>query len=422
MQFVYRNRGEFLKERFHNRYFKLGTTIFCAGAALIVLYQVFIHYGEVREGFSAIMTILSPFIYGLIMAYLLCPVYNMTVRETYRLFSRVVSKKRIAFRAARVIGTVVSLVVLFGVVGGLFALVLPETVRSVVGLVQDAPDKFNELIQWIQSTFTAEKYPELTDEVGAIIGNMRDHFVNWTTTEFFPRIGTYMTQISQGVILTLKTLMNIFIGVIVCVYFLNSKELFKAQTRKLIVATVNRKQAEEIQDFANFCNRTFGGFINGKLIDSLIIGILCFVLMNLFHFPYAVLVSTIVGVTNIIPFFGPFIGAIPSAIIICFASPVKAVYFLILILALQQFDGNILGPKILGGTTGLASFWVLFAILVGGGLFGFIGMVLGVPVFAVFFYYLNRYLRKRLAKKQLPQNTADYQDFNKYDINRKDVL
>lgn len=231
-----------------------------------------------------------------------------------------------------------------------------------------------------------------------------------------------MTQISQGVIVTLRTLMNMLIGVIVCVYFLNSKELFKAQTKKLIAATMNRKHAENIQDFANFCNKTFGGFINGKLIDSLIIGILCFVLMTIFGLPYAVLVSTIVGITNVIPFFGPFIGAIPSALIICFSSPMQAVYFLLLILALQQFDGNILGPKILGGTTGLASFWVLFAILMGGGLFGFAGMVLGVPVCAVAFYYLNLYLRKRLARRNMPMDTADYQDFNKYDINRKDVL
>ena len=216
--------------------------------------------------------------------------------------------------------------------------------------------------------------------------------------------------------------MDMFIGVIICVYFLNSKEQFKAQTKKLIAATMSRKQGQELQEFANFCNKTFGGFINGKLIDSLIIGILCFILMTIFGLPYTVLVSTIVGVTNIIPFFGPFIGAVPSAVIICFSSPMQALYFLLLILALQQFDGNILGPKILGGTTGLASFWVLFAILMGGGLFGFVGMVLGVPVCAIVFYYLNQYLRKRLIRKSMPADTVDYQDFNKYDINRKDVL
>ncbi len=411
-----------MKERFQNRYVKLGITIFCAGAALIVLYQVIVHFDKVQQGWNVVTGILSPFIFGLVMAYLLCPVYNAVVRKTYRLFVRIYTKKKSAFRLARVTGTVASLLVLFGVVGGLFALVLPETIRSILGLVHDAPGKINELIDWIEMTFTAERYPELAGAAEEILSRTRDSFVEWTDNEFLPKIGVYMTQISQGVLVTLKTVMNLCIGVIICVYFLNSKELFKAQSRKFITATMNRKHVEQIQDFANFCNKTFGGFINGKLIDSLIIGILCFILMNIIKLPYAVLVSTIVGVTNVIPFFGPFIGAIPSAIIICFSSPVQALYFLILILGLQQFDGNILGPKILGGTTGLASFWVLFAILVGGGLFGFIGMVLGVPVFAVVFYYLNLYLRKRLGRKGLPPDTVDYEDFNKYDINRKDVL
>lgn len=243
-----------------------------------------------------------------------------------------------------------------------------------------------------------------------------------TQNEFLPQIGFYMGQISQGVLVTIRTLVNMAIGVIVCVYFLNSKELFRAQIRKLILAVCSREKSDRIFEFAYYSNRTFGGFINGKLIDSLIIGILCFILMTIFRLPYAVLVSAIVGVTNIIPFFGPFIGAVPSVIIICFESPVQAVYFLILILALQQFDGNILGPKILGGTTGLASFWVLFAILLGGGLFGFVGMILGVPVFAVIYYYAGRYIKTRLKRKHLPTETSEYEDFNKYDINRKDVL
>lgn len=411
-----------MKERFQSHYAKLGLTIFASGAALTVLYEGIIHLDSIRDAWSELTSILFPFIFGLVVAYLLCPIYNAVVRRMYSFAKTRFRQKRMAFRLARVVGTLVSLFVFFGVVGGLFAMVLPETIRSIVGLVQEAPDKFNDLILWIENTFTAERFPELAGAAETILSRARDSFMVWTENEFLPKIGDYMTQISQGVIVTVRTLMNMFIGVIICVYFLNSKELFKAQTKKLIAATMSRKQGEELQEFANFCNKTFGGFINGKLIDSLIIGILCFILMTVFGLPYAVLVSTIVGVTNIIPFFGPFIGAVPSAVIICFSSPMQALYFLLLILALQQFDGNILGPKILGGTTGLASFWVLFAILMGGGLFGFVGMVLGVPVCAVAFYYLNQYLRKRLIRKNLPADTADYQDFNKYDINRKDIL
>ncbi|MFQ9893199.1 MAG: AI-2E family transporter [Emergencia sp.] len=411
-----------MREYFKNRYVKLAVALFGAGAALIVFYEVVGNLQGVSDAWNTISSILSPFIFGLVMAYLLCPVYNVTVRRMYKVTNNAFKNKRHSLRWARVMGTIVSLLVLFGVIGGLFALVLPETIKSIVGIVQDLPERLTDLINWAENTFTAERFPEATASFELLINNFRDTFTDWTQNEFLPKIGFYMGQISQGVILTLRTLLNIAIGVIVCVYFLNSKELFKAQTKKLILATCTREKSDRIFEFAYFTNRTFGGFINGKLIDSLIIGILCFILMTIFGMPYTVLVSTIVGVTNIIPFFGPFIGAIPSAIIICFASPVQAIYFLILILALQQFDGNILGPKILGETTGLASFWVLFAILLGGGLFGFAGMVLGVPVFAVIYYYTSRHIEKRLERKHLPTETSEYEDFNKYDINRKDVL
>ena len=270
----------FVKERFHNRYVKLGFTFFGAGAGLIVLYEVIIHFDQVQAAWGFVNTILSPFIFGLVMAYLLCPVYNATVRRMYKYTNQAYKKKKNALRVARVVATIVSLLVLFGVVCGVFALVLPETIRSVLGLIQDAPDKFNELIEWISTTFTAEKYPQLAGTAELIISRARDSFVNWTQNEFLPRIGDYMTMISQGVIVTLRTVLNLFVGVIVCVYFLNSKELFKAQSKKLIAATMSKTRGDELIEFANFCNRTFGGFINGKLIDSLIIGILCFFLMT----------------------------------------------------------------------------------------------------------------------------------------------
>lgn len=409
-------------KRLESEYARLGLTIFGAGAALIVLFRIIDRFDWVRESLDMIQGILSPFIFGLVMAYLLCPVYNLVVRRMYHLLKDGFRQKKTALRVARVAGSVLSLMTLFGVVGGLFALVLPETVRSVMGLVQMLPDRLTDLIEWSEKTLTAERYPEMAEAAELLIRHLRDNFSEWSENDLMPRIGEYMAQISMGVYVTIRTLFNLLIGVIVCVYLLNSKELFKAQIKKVISATMTKEKSDDIFEFAYFANRTFGGFINGKLIDSLIIGILCFILMSIFKFPYTVLVSTIVGVTNFIPFFGPFIGAVPSALIICLASPIKALYFLILVFALQQFDGNILGPKILGGTTGLSSFWVMFAIIVGGGLFGFTGMVLGVPVFAVIYYYFGRYIKKRLVRRQQPTETADYMEFNKYDIDRKDVL
>ena len=234
-------------------------------------------------------------------------------------------------------------------------------------------------------------------------------------------MGTLVGQVSTQVLLTLKTMMNVMIGVMACVYMLNSKERFQGQFKKVILATLPKEKAEAVFDFAKFTNRTFGGFINGKIIDSIIIGIICFILMEIFGFPYPILISAIIGITNVIPFFGPFIGAIPAAIIILLVSPIHALYFLVLIFILQQVDGNIIGPAILGNTTGIASFWVLFSIVIGGGLFGFIGMVLGVPVFAIIYYYFSRSINKRLEAKGLEFRTDSYEDLNKYKIDKEEL-
>jgi predicted PurR-regulated permease PerM len=182
------------------------------------------------------------------------------------------------------------------------------------------------------------------------------------------------------------------------------------------------KKASDIFEFGNQVNNTFGGFINGKIIDSIIIGILCFIGMTILNMPLAVLISVIVGITNIIPFFGPFIGAIPSGILLLFVDPVSALKFAVWILVLQQIDGNIIGPRILGKATKLASFWVMFAILVGGGLFGFIGMVLGVPTMAIIYIYVARMINNKLKKKDMTINTLVYENFDKYKIDKEEVF
>lgn len=410
-----------MKERIKSPYLKIGIAIFISGGALILFYTFVTNLNGVSETLSVINGILSPFIMGLVMAYLLCPIYNLVTRKVYHFQCKNWKNKKLALRFARVIATIVALIVLIGCVGGLMWLVIPELIKSIVGIIQVLPARLTDLSDWVQGTLEGSRYPAVTRTLETAIQKTQDTFVAWAQDKFLPSLGMYMSQITQGVWVGLKTLLNVIIGIIVSVYFLNSKELFRAQIKKTITATMSKEHSDEIIDFANFANRTFGGFINGKIIDSIIMGILCFIVMSVFGLPYAMLVSTIVGVTNFIPFFGPFIGAIPSAIIILLVSPIQAVYFLIIILVLQQLDGNIIGPKILGETVGIASFWVMFSIIVGGGLFGFIGMVLGVPMFAVIYYYFSRYITRRLKKKNMPCKTADYEDYNKYDIDRKDV-
>ena len=205
-----------------------------------------------------------------------------------------------------------------------------------------------------------------------------------------------------------KVLLNVLVGLIIAAYLLFSKEKFIGQSKKIVYAILPVRQANVIVHTVRKSNEIFGGFISGKILDSAIIGVLCYIVLSIMQMPYTLLVSVIVGVTNVIPFFGPFIGGIPSAIIIALASPIQGLYFVIFVIVLQQLDGNIIGPKILGDSTGLSPFWVVFAILVGGGLFGFTGMVLGVPAFAVVYYIISNVISYILRKRKLPDDTGVY--------------
>ena len=227
------------------------------------------------------------------------------------------------------------------------------------------------------------------------------YFENWVQTDVLPQATTYLASITSGVISMVKLLFNTIIGLIVSVYVLMEKEKFIGQSKKIIYAIFKPERGNIIVRTVRKSNQIFGGFITGKILDSVIIGVICYVVLLIMNMPYTVLVSVIVGVTNVIPLYGPYIGAIPSFIIIALANPLQGLYFLIFIIILQQFDGNILGPKILGNTTNLSSFWVLFAILLFGGVFGIVGMVIGVPVFAFIYQLIREWVLDRLEEQKL---------------------
>ena len=217
----------------------------------------------------------------------------------------------------------------------------------------------------------------------------------------------------------MKFLYNLIIGYIISIYVLFDKEKFRSQAKKLMYTFISSEKVNIILENLRYTDKVFGSFFSGKLIDSLIIGLLCFVGMLIFDMPYSLVIAVIVGVTNIIPYFGPFIGAIPSAILILLVSPSKCITFIIFIFVLQQFDGNILGPKILGNKTGLSSFWVLFSLLIFGGLFGMIGMIIGVPIFSIFYSFINGLVRRKLKEKDLPLNSKDYEKVIRIDENNE---
>jgi hypothetical protein len=410
-----------VKRLLENKHARLMLMIFIVGALLIIFNQIVGNYESFSEGVGTIKTIISPFIYGFVMAYLLSPIYNATVRGLYKLLGKYFKNKQRLFSFCKLVASVVAVVCLIGAVAGLIALIVPQVIESLTGILKSLPQRLTQLSALFNDITSKMDNKRLAMKMSEIYAQVQTNLIELAQTKLLPGMGTLVGQVSTQVILTLKTMMNVMIGVMACVYMLNSKERFQGQFKKVILATLPKEKAEALFDFAKFTNRTFGGFINGKIIDSIIIGIICFILMEIFGFPYPILISAIIGITNVIPFFGPFIGAIPAAIIILLVSPIHALYFLILIFILQQVDGNIIGPAILGNTTGIASFWVLFSIVIGGGLFGFIGMVLGVPVFAIIYYYFSRSINKRLEAKGLEFRTDSYEDLNKYKIDKEEL-
>ncbi|MBQ4649356.1 MAG: AI-2E family transporter [Firmicutes bacterium] len=397
-----------------NSYVRQGLTFFLAGAALILTFYAVNHMGTVLSGIKKMNDILMPFYLGIVMAYLLCPVYNATTRLVYKATKGKFSTPVRDLKLARAAATIVALAVMFMVVAGLISMIIPDLWNSIVGLINGMPETVSKVSDWITSHLNDN--PELAVLLDQRLDDMYDTAMSWIQTKLMPGAEILISGLSVGVIGTFGAILDVFVAIIICVYVLNSKEIFVAQAKKAVLALFKQDRAARIMELGRLTNETFGGFINGKIIDSIIIGIICFIAMTLLKLPLTMLISVVVGITNVIPFFGPFIGAIPSIIILLLIDPIAAVKFGIMVLALQQLDGNIIGPKILGKTTNLASFWVMFAIIVAGGLFGFVGMVLGVPVFAVVYTYISRGINNRLKKKELPTETLMYEDFSKYKL------
>jgi predicted PurR-regulated permease PerM len=221
--------------------------------------------------------------------------------------------------------------------------------------------------------------------------------------------------VGTGVRYVVTGVYNLVIGIIVSVYLLSNREAFIASAKRILYSILSVDTAKRFLNVLRFADRTFIGFINGKLLDSAIIGLICYIGCSILQMPYALLVSVMIGITNIIPFFGPLIGAVPSALIILMVDPVKCLVFVIFVILLQQLDGNIIGPKILGNSVGINGFWVMFSIIIGAGFFGFWGMVLGVPVFVVIYTIIKESVRRKLLRNDLPTDEASYTNLDYID-------
>lgn len=411
--------------------------------ALLIVFHNWISKNQFSVGFETINKTLAPVYIGVIMAFILCPVYNACVRFFYNRITESArsrgfnvgaslvhddsrpmtvdgrEKGRI-FIAARVAASVICILMVTGLLGLLIYFVAPQLVSSVIVLVNTLPQRLNILSEWLAVHFS--HFPVLSKWVSNIANAGTADIIKWTQEHILEGNAINIaTMVSSGVTTAVAYVFNTVIGLLIMVYLLNYKDKLFAICRKIVAATCGQKRRDSLYEFAGIVNETFVGFIVGRIIDSFIIGVLTYIVLRICNIPFAVMISVIVGITNVIPFFGPFIGAIPSVILLMLEDPMSALYFVVIILVIQQLDGNIIGPKIVGNAIGISSFWVLIAVLIGGGLFGFKGMAFGVPVFAVIYRYIDKLTMRNLKHKEKPTDTMAYFNLDAYGIDDEEL-
>lgn len=375
-------------------------------ACLVVVFAVllvfaFVHISALGSALATLRSILYPIIYGVLIAYLINPIYKFAYNEMFAFIGRKKNKKKL--RGA--VSLAITYFFVLAVLAGFFAIIVPQIVSSYLSLqdqvkkyIVDASAWVNEIIassDLFEGRFDITKYFNLSE----ISGYLQKLLSNSYTA--FSSVVAFLSGFFNGA-------KNWIVGLIISIYLLASKDILSAQLEKTIYAFLKKENAKSLVDFAKDTDKTFGKFLLGKILDSLIIGVITFVVMTVIRMPYAPLISLIIGVTNIIPFFGPFIGAIPSVFIVLIADPKMAVWALLAIIVIQQLDGNLIGPKIIGNSTGVSSLWIIVSIIIFGGLFGIVGMVIAVPAFAIIYKWFKRIVEKKLDDKGMSTNTMDY--------------
>ncbi|MCC8129104.1 MAG: AI-2E family transporter [Clostridiales bacterium] len=402
-----------LQKKDVSKYLGAALTVLGVVVASVILIFCFVKFDAIKAGAAQLVDILMPFIVGLVIAYLLSPIYNALVRNLEPWLRTVCRMKR-PRGLAKGLALFLSVLLVLAVVFGLIAMILPQLFDSVANLGTSLPGYLEQTGIWLDEMLA---HLGLDISVQEYFDDMGSQFSTWLAETLLPGLQSLVEQLGtdslvgglfSGVVTVVNGVTNFVLGLIVSVYLLADKERMLALSKKLLYAIAGTERGNRVLEELRKTNRIFGGFITGKLVDSLIMGILCFIGSSLLRLPYALLVSVVVGVTNIIPFFGPFLGAIPCALLILLTDPIKCVYFIIFILALQQFDGNILGPRILGNTTGVSPFGVLFAIIFFGGVFGFVGTIIGVPLFAILSSLVGELVDRWLKKKNLSRKLGDY--------------
>ena len=408
-----------MKYKWDKKYLYWGITAFL----VLVAFQIFgiiissenLNFGEIVNGFFGAI---SPLVYGFAIAYLLNPVENffengvfmkLSARRrerndpTHGYGNEVMIKVK---KRARVFGVICAMLTLIVVVAGVIGIILPQLISTIQKLINNMQGYVDGVTGWVNEQLA--NYPDAREWINTALDNVSDTFTQWLSDTIMPQMSGIITSFTGGIFTVAQIVINFSIGLVISVYFLYHKELFAAQLKKVLYSLASPKYGNAIVRNLRTVHRTFGSFLSGKIIDSLIIMMLFFIILSIFNFPYAMLCSVFMGVFNIIPMFGPIIGAVPCALLILLEDPLYCLYFIVVVVVVQQLDGNVIGPKVLGESTGLSSFWIIFALLFGQYLFGFIGLIIGIPLFAVIYSIIRTRVGKKLEDKGLPSDSNVY--------------
>lgn len=391
-----------------NKYFRWGLTAFLTAAAGILFYFVIFHMRVLKSGIDLVIAILMPVIYGLLISYVLWPLVR--IFET-KLFGKILKKMKVTpnakgKKAIRLTCVLATLFLFLFAIYLLLALLIPQVANSIASIVENFPRYIDNIQEWISSTL--KNNPDMENTVNNLISTYSEKAEEWLSQDLMPQMNSIIRELSSGLVGFITFIKNVILGIIVSIYMLYGKENLIANAKKGVYALFSTRRANQIIKDCQYIDATFGKYIIGMMLDSLNIAVWCYVGLLILQMPYAILISVVVGVTNFIPFFGPYLGAIPSAVLIFMVNPIQALYFIIFIFVLQQIDGNFIAPRILGDSTGMSSLMVLVAIMVGGGLFGIPGMLIGVPVCAVLCTAVRHFMERRLADKNLPTDQEFY--------------
>lgn len=403
-------RNDRMKFKWDKKYLYWGITALIV-SAIVILFNYFVNHNEsVRLVFSKLWKILAPIIDGIVIAFLIDPLVKWFENKFFPLFNKKLKNYKDLpswhKKLVRILSLVLSYILLLFFAFAFFVTVVPQLRDSVMDIYNNFPKyKLNFEIFVNRLTF---RHPELKTIVADIEEEYSDAFITWRDSVLLPWVQGIVAGMSVYVLNTFSAIWNLIVGFIVSIYIILMKENFKGQFKKIIYALFNAKNGNIIIKNTRMASDKFSGFIIGKIIDSLIVGILMFILCTIFKFEYPALMAIIIGVTNIIPVFGPIFGAIPCTIILLLIKPIHALYFVIVVIILQLLDGNVIGPKILGNSTGISSFWVIFAITIFGGFWGVPGMIVGVPLFAVIYAILKSILEIVLKRKGITMDTKQY--------------